>query len=176
MLFISACNNSNSQQSKQTDKTSVTSDSSPGKTADKGQNLTDAPDFTLKNKAGESFTLSEHEGKVVVLNIWATWCPPCREEIPDFIDIQKEMRDDDVLFVGVSIDRRGWEVVRPFAKKYGINYPIVVDDGAVRQKYGPFRGIPTTFIINREGKVEYVAPGMIRKQRLKPILQKLAAR
>jgi len=176
MIFISACSSSSNNQSQQTANASVSSSSAPGETADNGQKLKNAPDFTLKNEAGEAFTLSEHEGKVVVLNIWATWCPPCRKEIPDFIDIQKEMRDDDVLFVGVSVDKEGWEVVRPFAKKYEINYPIVVDDGTVRQKYGPFRGIPTTFIINKIGKVEYVAPGMIRKQKLQPILKKLAAR
>lgn len=176
MVLITACSNSNNNQSQQTANASVGSSSAPGKTADNGQKLKDAPDFTLKNRDGTPFTLSEHEGEVVVLNIWATWCPPCRKEIPDFIDIQNEMRDDDVLFVGVSVDKEGWQVVRPFAKKYEINYPIVVDDGTIRQKYGPFRGIPTTFIINKKGKVEYVAPGMISKQKLQPILKKLAAR
>lgn len=171
-LFLSACSNSGNRQPQQT---SNASSAVPGETADNGQKLKDAPDFTLNNRKGKPFTLSEHEGKVVVLNIWATWCPPCREEIPDFMEIQKKMRDN-VLFVGVSVDKEGWEVVRPFAKKYDINYPIVVDDGTVRQKYGPFRGIPTTFIINKMGKVEYVAPGMIQKQKLQPILKKLASR
>lgn len=140
------------------------------------QKLKDAPDFTLANMSGEPFTLSEHEGKVVVLNIWATWCPPCRKEIPDFIEIQKEMREDSVLFVGVSVDKEGWEVVKPFAKEYGINYPLVVDDGTISQKYGPFRGIPTTFIINKKGKVEYVAPGMVNRETLQPALKELANR
>lgn len=135
-----------------------------------------APDFTLETMQGEQFTLSEHRGKVIVLNIWATWCPPCRKEIPDFIELQDNMREDDVLFVGVSIDEEGWEVVRPFAKKYQINYPLVVDDGSIYQKYGPFRGIPTTFFINRKGQVEYVAPGMVNKDLVKPILEKLTAR
>lgn len=141
-----------------------------------GQQLKDAPDFTLNEMDGAPFTLSRHEGKVVVLNIWATWCPPCRKEIPDFVEMQEEMRDDDVLFVGVSLDEEGWEVVRPFAKEYSVNYPLVVDNGTVYQKYGPFRGIPTTFIINKEGKVEYVAPGMVTKSMIRPVLQELAAR
>lgn len=148
--------------------------SSAGDTNDR--QLQDAPDFILDDMNGEPFTLSEHEGKVVVLNIWATWCPPCRKEIPDFIEIQDEMRDDGVLFVGVSLDKEGWEVVRPFAKEYNINYPLVVDNGTVNNKYGPFRGIPTTFIINKEGKVEYIAPGMVTKSMIQPILQELAAR
>jgi len=171
-LIIASCSNSGNRQSKQS---SNASSAAPGETADNGQKLKNAPDFTLTNRNGNPFTLSEHEGKVVVLNIWATWCPPCREEIPDFMEIQKEMGNN-VLFVGASVDKEGWQVVRPFAKKYDINYPIVVDDGTIRQKYGPFRGIPTTFIINKKGKVEYVAPGMIQKQKLQPILKKLASR
>lgn len=136
----------------------------------------DAPDFTLENMQGESFNLSDHFGKVIVLNIWATWCPPCREEIPDFIELQNEKGADKVQFVGVSVDREGWEVVRPFAKEFEINYPLVVDDGTVRQLYGPFQGIPTTFIINKQGKVEYVAPGMLYKDILEPILDTLSNR
>jgi cytochrome c biogenesis protein CcmG/thiol:disulfide interchange protein DsbE len=140
------------------------------------QKLMDAPDFTLKKEDGSSFTLSKHKGQVVILNIWATWCPPCREEIPDFVKIQKKMKDEGILFVGVSVDKKGWSAVRPFAKKYGINYPIMVDDGTVRSKYGPFRGIPTTFIINKEGKVAYAAVGMINTNALQPVLEKLAKR
>jgi len=173
MVLFAACSNSNSQSKPE-------SNNSENNTATNTQNdekeLQEAPDFTLKDMEGNSFTLSEHEGKVIVLNVWATWCPPCRKEIPDFIDIQREMRDEGVLFVGVSVDREGWEVVRPFAEKYEINYPLVVDDGTINQKYGPFRGIPTTFIINKKGKVEYVAPGMIDQSILQPVLEKLVKR
>lgn len=133
----------------------------------------DAPDFTLDDIDGDPFTLSEQEGKVVVLNIWATWCGPCRKEIPDFIKIQDEMREDGVLFVGVSLDEEGWEVVRPFAEEYEINYPLVVDDGSVFDGYGPFRGIPMTYIIDREGKIEYVAPGLMDIKMLKSKLERL---
>lgn len=136
----------------------------------------EAPDFTLKTMDGESFSLSDHEGKVVVINIWATWCGPCRREIPDFIKMQREMRDKGVLFVGVSIDEEGWKAVRPYAEKMDINYPIVVDDGSVFEGYGPFRLIPTSYIINKRGQIEYVAPGMMTERKLKPILKKLASR
>ena len=175
VLILSGCSNTDTKAYPQSSGTTATS-SATGQTAANGQLLKDAPDFTLSNMDGEPFTLSEHEGEVVVLNVWATWCPPCRKEIPDFIEIQKEMRDDGVLFVGVSQDKEGWEVVKPFAKEYGINYPLVVDDGTISQKYGPFRGIPTTFIINKKGKVEYVAPGMVNREALQPALEKLANR
>lgn len=136
-------------------------------------NLTPAPDFTLETMNGAPFTLSEQEGKIVVLNIWATWCPPCRDEIPDFIEIQNEMKED-VLFLGVSLDEEGWDAVRPFAEEFEINYPLVVDDGTVTEKYGPIMGIPMSFVINRDGDVEYVIPGMIRREVLQPALEELA--
>ena len=176
-LLVSACKSSNNKESLQATEAAAVSASASTRQAGKDQyKLKEAPDFTLKKMNGEPFTLSKHKGKVVVLNIWATWCPPCRKEIPDFIEIQKEMRDEGVLFVGVSVDIEGWEVVRPFAKDYGINYPLVVDDGTVSQKYGPFRGIPTTFIINKKGEIEYVAPGMVNREVLEPALKKLVNR
>lgn len=172
-LLFMACSqgNQNKQQKSPVARTRIVP--KPNKNLPDNRDLKEAPDFTLEMMNGEMFTLSDHEGKIIVLNIWATWCPPCRKEIPDFIEIQKNMREEGVLFVGVALDQEGWKVVRPFAKKYGINYPIVVDNGTVRRKYGPFRGIPTTFIINREGKVAYVSLGMTPKSVLKPVLNKL---
>src|SRR5690554_3519895 len=83
----------------------------------------EAPDFTLQTMDGEALTLSDLRGKVVVLNFWATWCPPCRYKIPYFIKFQEEFADD-VVFVGVSLDQNGWDAVRPFAEELGINYPL----------------------------------------------------
>jgi cytochrome c biogenesis protein CcmG/thiol:disulfide interchange protein DsbE len=172
-VFLWGCETKSEQDKPKSSEASVASSSQTS--SQDQQQFKDAPDFTLKTMSGEPFTLSDHEGKVVVLNVWATWCPPCRKEIPDFIEIQEEMREE-VLFVGVSVDKEGWEVVRPFAKEYDINYPLVVDDGTINRKYGPFRGIPTTFIINKKGKVEFVAPGMVSKSDIKPALEELASR
>lgn len=135
----------------------------------------EAPDFSLEQADGTTFRLSEYAGKVIVINIWATWCGPCRKEIPEFMELQKEM-EGDVQFVGVSVDEEGWEAVRPFEEKFDINYPIVVDDGSVFDGYGPFRLIPMSFIVNKKGNLEYVAPGRIPKYKLKPILQELINR
>jgi len=144
--------------------------------ADTTREYKEAPDFTLQTVSGESFTLSDHEGKVIVINIWATWCAPCRREIPDFIKMQRDMRDQGVLFVGVSVDEKGWEAVRPYARKMDINYPVMVDDGSVFEGYGPFQLIPTSYIINKKGELEYVAPGMLTEYKLKPILEELVNR
>lgn len=165
-LTFAACINQESNQFNPIENSIFTQDTNL-------PNLAAAPDFTLDSMDGEPFTLSEQKGKIVVLNIWATWCPPCRDEIPDFIDIQNEMKED-VLFLGVSLDEEGWDVVRPFAEEFEINYPLVVDDGTVTENYGPIMGIPMSFVINRDGDVEYVIPGMIRREVLQPALEELA--
>lgn len=136
------------------------------------RSVPEVPDFALKQLNGETFRLSDHRGNVVAINFWATWCPPCREEIPDLIELQEEMNEE-VLFVGVSLDEGGPEKVRTFAEEFGINYPIVIDDGTVAQKYGPIRGIPTTFLVDREGRVRVRSIGLLTKENLRPVLRAL---
>ena len=137
--------------------------------------LQQAPDFALPTLEGDTFRLSAQRGKVVVLNFWATWCSPCREEIPDFIKLQRELGAERVRFVGVALDEEGFDVVRPYADEMGINYPIVHDDGAVAAKYGGVRVVPTTFLIGPEGKVHGYAPGMVTEEVLRPRLDTLLA-
>ncbi len=122
---------------------------------------------------GETFRLSEHRGKVVVINFWATWCGPCRQEIPGFVRLQEEFRADGLLFVGISTDPEGFEVVRPFAEKMGINYPLVVDDGSVAPRYGGIRALPTSFIVDPEGVVRYMQPGLLPEGALRPVLVRM---
>lgn len=137
--------------------------------------LQQAPDFALPTLDGDTFRLSEHRGKVVVLNFWATWCAPCRHEIPDFIALQRELGDAGVQFAGVSLDEEGFDIVRPYAEEMGINYPIVHDDGEVATQYGGIRVVPTTFLIGPEGKVHGYAPGMVTEDVLRPQLEELLA-
>lgn len=131
-----------------------------------------APDFALEQLDGATFQLSNHRGKVVAINFWATWCAPCREEIPDFTALQDEM-EEDVLFVGVSLDEGDPEAVRTFAETFDINYPVGIDDGTVVEQYGPIGGIPTTFLVDRQGRARLQALGLLTEENLRPVLQML---
>jgi thiol-disulfide isomerase/thioredoxin len=129
-----------------------------------------APPFTLPSLSGEPFSLEAHRGRVVVLNLWATWCGPCRVEIPDFIALQRELGDRGLVFVGVSLDDEGEEAVRDFAEALAINYPVVIDDGRVEEAYGPTEVLPTTFVIDQKGTLRFYAPGMLTEAALRPVL------
>ena len=112
-----------------------------------------APDFELLNLEGEKVSLSQYKGKIVILDFWATWCPPCRKEIPHFIELQNEYRDKGVEIVGLSLDEGGLGDVAPFAEKFGINYTMLLDGQQVAEAYGGIRGIPTTFVIAPSGEI-----------------------
>ncbi len=113
----------------------------------------DAPIWTMQNLKGADVTLADFKGKVVVLDFWDTWCPPCRAEIPGFIELQDEYKDKGVVFVGAALGREGPDKVASFAENQGMNYPVVLATAEVVNMYGPITGIPTKFIIDRDGKV-----------------------
>ena len=110
-----------------------------------------APAFTLTDITGKSVSLSDFKGKVVILDFWATWCPPCRREIPDFITIQNEFGAKGVQVVGIALDEPG--KVQAFARANGMNYPVLLGTQETATLYGGIEGIPTTFIIDRKGKI-----------------------
>ena len=126
-----------------------------------------APDFELDRMNGDTFHLDAHRGEVVVINFWATWCPPCREEIPGFVKLQKEYSDDGLTIVGVSMDDGGFSTVRPFADKMNINYPLVMDDGKVGRAYGPVRALPSTFVVGPDGMIQHVRSGYLPEAQLR---------
>lgn len=134
-----------------------------------------ARDFEVTLTNGETFRLSDQKGKVVIMNIWATWCSPCHDEIPDFVDLYNEYKDEGLTILGVSIDEQGRSVVIPFMEKYNVNFPIVIDDGTVMDKYGPTMGIPTSYIIDKAGNLRYFAVGPLTKKELKPKIERLLA-
>jgi peroxiredoxin len=134
-----------------------------------------APDFTLTQMNGGSFQLSEHRGQVVVLNVWATWCPPCRVEIPGFVELQDEFANDGVQFVGLSVDERGLDAVREFARTTELNYPQVASRSVAWKRYGQTRTVPRTYVIDKAGRVRYRHSGLLLKGALEPVLEELAA-
>jgi thiol-disulfide isomerase/thioredoxin len=111
------------------------------------------PAWELKDVDGKTVKSSDFDGKVVILDFWATWCPPCRKEIPGFVELQKQYGDKGLVVVGVSLDEQGPGVVKPFMKQFQINYPVVMGDAKIVQDFGGIEGIPTTFIIDRSGNV-----------------------
>ncbi len=112
-----------------------------------------APNFSLTSTGGKTISLSEYKGKVVVLDFWATWCPPCKAEIPDYIKLYSEYRKRGFQMLGISVDQGGVNTVKTFMKKHGINYPVMLATDEVIAAYGGIRGIPTTFVIDKEGNI-----------------------
>lgn len=110
-----------------------------------------APDFTLPQLDGHDLRLSSYRGKVVLLDFWATWCDPCREEIPHLIELQKKYADTGLQIIGVSMDDSA-DPVRPFYQEFHMNYPVVMGTAKTGAMFGGVLGLPITFLIGRDGK------------------------
>ena len=112
-----------------------------------------APDFALEDSAGNLVRLSELAGQVVLLNFWATWCGPCRIEMPWFNEFQRVYGSKGFTVIGVSVDDDGWSSVLPYLSEQRIDYPVVVGNEDVLARYGGIESLPTTLIIDRQGRV-----------------------
>jgi cytochrome c biogenesis protein CcmG/thiol:disulfide interchange protein DsbE len=121
-----------------------------------------APDFALKDVNGATVRLSDYRGKVVLLNFWATWCGPCKIEIPWFIEFEQKHKDRGFAVLGISMDD-GWEVVRPFLARMNVNYRTVLGDEMVAELYGGVASLPTSFLIDREGRIVSAHLGLVNK-------------
>ena len=123
-------------------------------------------DFTVDDMHGKSVTMSAFKGKVILLDFWATWCPPCKAEIPGFVELQKTYGEQGLQVIGVSVDDPP-EKLKPFVDEFKMNYPVLVGLGRddLQDAYGPMWGIPTTFLIDREGRICRKHSGLVGKEK-----------
>ncbi len=132
------------------------------KTADK----TPAPDFSVTDLQGRTLRLADFKGKVLFLNFWATWCPPCRQEIPDFISAYKDLRSEGLEIVGLSVDRLSAEELGEWVKDVGINYPVGLATRDHIRAFQPGDYIPSTLVIDPDGNIRHRQVGALDKERL----------
>ncbi|HEX4277529.1 MAG TPA: TlpA disulfide reductase family protein [Bryobacteraceae bacterium] len=134
-----------------------------------------APDFALKDANGKMVHLADYKGKVVVLDFWATWCNPCMVEIPWFQEFQRKYKDRGFEVLGVSMDDDGWKAINPFVAKRKLNYRVVLGDDKTGDQYGGLEALPTTFVIDRNGRIAstHVGLPLAGKKEFEDAIQKL---
>jgi peroxiredoxin len=135
--------------------------------------LTSAPAWQLQDLSGQTIHSTDYQGKVVILDFWATWCPPCRMEIPGFIDLQKKYQSQGLAVIGISVDQASPDSVKTFVQQIGINYPILQADDKVTAAYGGIEGLPTTIIIDRGGHIVKQYLGLTEKSEIEAAIKPL---
>jgi thiol-disulfide isomerase/thioredoxin len=143
-----------------------------GSTGPRITQSTVAPDFSLESIEGPAMRLSDLRGKAVLLNFWATWCGPCKIEMPWFVDLQKQYGPQGLQIVGVAMDDASKEDISKFAKDMGVNYPILIGKEAVGEQYGGVNALPETFLIGRDGKIVDKIIGLRGKAEIEDSIKK----
>lgn len=135
-----------------------------------------APQFTLKDINGSTVRLSSYRGKVVLINFWATWCPPCRAEMPDLVRLQREYATQGLQIIGITYPPQTQSEVRRFARSLKVNYPIILGTRQIRARFSSEDILPLTVVINRDGKVNEIISGILLPEefdeKIKPLLLK----
>ena len=125
-----------------------------------------APDFKIQDLQGRTLTLADYKGKVLVINFWATWCPPCRREIPDFIEAYAELKDRGLEILGVSVDDMAAPALMEWVRKQGITYPVALATPEIVAAYEPGDYIPATIIVDRKGVIRFRQAELMTKAAL----------
>ncbi len=125
-----------------------------------------APNFSWKDAAGKQTDFESFRGKVTLLNFWATWCGPCKRELPDLIALSKELADKNIKILGISVDRGGdvLNSVKSFTEEYGIPYQIVIANDELVEAFGNVYAIPTSFVVDQQGKIVQTLVGIRSKE------------
>ena len=134
---------------------------------------TAAPDFSLRDLQGRTVTLSDFDGKVLVLNFWATWCPPCRAEIPDFVEAYDEMNSEGLEIVGVTVEDISAGDLEDFARGLKMNYTVTFGNDEIVRAYRPGQYIPATIVIDRKGVIRHRHVGAMEKAALLKVVSPL---
>ena len=132
-----------------------------------------ASDFALKDAGGKVVHLADYKGKVVLLDFWATWCEPCGIELPWFIEFERKYKDRGFEVLGVSMDDDGWKVISPFVNAKKINYRVLLGDDKTGDEYGGIEALPTTFVIDRAGRIASVHVGLAGKKDFENAIEQL---
>lgn len=136
---------------------------------------TPAPEFRLQTLAGDSVSLADLEGKVVLVNFWATWCPPCRVEMPAFERVYRDRHDQGFEIVGLSTDRAGQRVVEDFISARALTFPNALATRQVVHDFGGVRVLPTSFLIDRQGRIRQQVRGIFAEPALRLAVNRLLA-
>jgi len=131
-----------------------------------------APDFTLQSLDGSNVKLSDFRGKAVLLNFWATWCPPCKVEMPWFEDLQKQYAKDGLVVLGVAMDDSEPATIAKFASELGVNYQVLLGTDKVSDDYGDVQYLPTTFYIGRDGAIVDKMTGLLDRKEIEETVKK----
>jgi len=135
-----------------------------------------APQFALKDLNGSTVRLRAYRGKVVLINFWATWCPPCRAEMPDLVRLQREHARDGLQIIGITYPPETKTQVRRFARSLKVNYPIILGTRQIKARFSSEETLPLTVVIGRDGKVNDIISGILLRQefdeKIKPLLMK----
>jgi peroxiredoxin len=134
-----------------------------------------APDFELTSLDGRKVKLSDFRGKAVLLNFWATWCPPCKIEMPWFVELQKRYGQDGLVVLGVAMDDSEPQKISDFAHEMGLNYPVLLGTDQVSDDYGNVQYLPTTFYIDRDGKIVSKSAGLFDRKQIEEDVKKALA-